>query len=226
MIDNYRALGVTTAPCWAEFEKLALVSAEGYTLEMQSRFTELAELTPERLIPWTVDLVINRASPFYFNTIAQLHLAGIPSDNPLQQALPDALRYFGAARQISDDASDWLEDLQKGHLNYFSAQLIRHVYENGLVNSPFDLEPTRLAGYHLADEAFWADIEQTAQSLAQHSLDILAPYGPCRLRALVNDEMTRNAESWATARTRRANLRKLFGLTDITDAGMPKEKAT
>lgn len=212
MIAGYRALGVTTAPCWAEFEKLALISAENYTLEMQSRFTDLAELTRDQLAPWTVDLIINRASPFYFNTLAQLHLAGIPTDDPLQQDLLAALRYFGAARQISDDASDWLEDLQNGHLNYVSAQLIHRFYEQGLVDNIADLDLAWLIGKVVADETFLADIEQTSQSLAQQALDILAPYAPCRLQALVKYQMTRNANSWAIARTRRAKLRKMFGL--------------
>ncbi len=212
MVDTYRELGLTRAPCWADYHRLARLSAEAHALELQTRFTNPAELTPNRLASVTLDFIGHRVAPLFFNPMAQLHLAGIPADHPLHHDLIAALRCFAIARQLGDDASDWLEDLQAGHLNYVSAHLMRRLYQRGLATSGTDLDPERLAGYHLTDEAFWTEIEQTNQTLSQQALDHLAPYGNCRLRSLIQNQMAQHVEQWAAGRTYRANLRQLFGI--------------
>lgn len=217
MVDGYRLLGVTAAPCWAEFEALACASANCHAIETQTHFNSLSELTPERLAPWTVDFIVQRAGPFYFNTIAQLHLAGVRPEAPRHQAILTAVRCFGAVRQIGDDTSDWLDDLRVGHLNYVSAQLMRRLYQKGLARNGLDLDLERLVGYHLTDEAFWAEVEQTAQVLAQQALTALAPYGSCRLQALIENQLNRTTASWAVSRAQRASLRALFSLEPITE---------
>jgi hypothetical protein len=216
MVEGYRILGVTGAPCWAEFEALARTSAESYMAEVQSRFTTLSEVTPGHLTPWSIEFIISRASPFYFNTLAHLHLAGIPATSPLHQVLPEAIAYFGAARQIGDDADDWLEDLKKGHLNYVSAQLMRRFGDERPAANDQALDLNRLAGYSLTDEAFWQTIEQTAQSLARQALAITAPFAPCRLQTLIEYQLAHNAEAWQEGRRNRARQRLLFGLDDST----------
>jgi hypothetical protein len=215
MVEGYRTLGVTYVPGWAEFETLAITSAACHAVEIETRFTDLSALTPKWLVPWTVEFLIQRAGPFYFNTMAQLHLAGIPPEAPLRGAVMMALRHFGAVRQLGDDSGDWLDDLKQGRLNYVSAQLMRRLYDLGLANSGLDLDPERLAGYQLTDEVFWAELEETARTLAHQALEALKPYSPCRLQALIEGQLKRNLDSWAVARTRRARLRQLFGLEQM-----------
>ncbi len=216
MVDMYQDLGVTRATYWPEYHRLALISAETHAVEMQARFTNPAELTPERLAPLTLDFIADRVAPLFFNTMAQLHLAGIPADNPLHRDLIAALRCFAVARQLGDDASDWLDDLRAGQLNYVSACLMRRLYQRGLAANGSDLDPDRLAGYQLTDEAFWVEIEETAQKFSRQALDYLAPYGDCRLRSLIRQQMEQHAELWPAGRTQRANLRGVFGIEDVT----------
>jgi len=91
-----------------------------------------------------------------------------------------------------------------------SARLIGRLYETGRADGGLDVE--RLAGYQLADEAFWAEIEQTTQGLSQQALDHLAPYGDCRLAGLIRRQMAQHAEQWAAGREYRANMRQMFGI--------------
>lgn len=212
MVEIYTSLGVTTAPCWQRWQEMALTSANCFAIERQTRFSELQELTPEHLSPWTINFLMDRAAPFCFNTVAQLHLAGIPAHDPLQEALVTALRCFGCARQLADDATDWLEDLQAGHLNYFSARLIQRLFEQGIISSSADLEIDHLTGYHLSDETLWREIEETNQRLSQQSLKKLASFQNCRFALLIQKEMVKHAKGWAALRNHRTNFTKLFGI--------------
>lgn len=210
-VETYRAVGLAETPCWAEFERLTLTSAGVHALELATRFSDLAALEPERLAVFSLEFVMDRATPFYFNTVAQLQLAGVSPAQALHRDLLAALRHFAAARQLGDDATDWLEDLRAGRLNYVSARLLARLRRRGQAGAP-DLE--RLAGYQLSDEAFWTEIERTTQRLSQAALDRLAAYGDCRLRALIRRQMAQHAEQWAAARVRRAELRAMFGLAE------------
>jgi hypothetical protein len=89
---------------------------------------------------------------------------------------------------------------------------MRRLYRRGLAADGHDFDPERLAGYHLTDDAFWAEIEQTAGELSRQALDYLAPYDDCRLAALIRRQLDQHAEQWAAARTYRANLREIFGV--------------
>ena len=210
-VDIYESLGLTRTPCWADFQRLSLTCAETTARELQTRFTSLDELTPDRLAPFTIDFLINQVASFHFTTIAQLHLAGVSPNEALHHDVMTALRCFAAARQLGDDASDWVSDLQAGQLNYVSAHLIQRLYQRGLATNGNDLDTERLVGYQLTDEDFWAEIEETAQNLSQQALDHLAPYGDCRLRTIIQHQMARHAEQWAGGRAYRANMRKIFG---------------
>ncbi|MFC1975954.1 hypothetical protein ACFLXQ_06110 [Chloroflexota bacterium] len=213
-VDIYESLGLTRAPCWAEFHRLARTCAETTAVELQTRFMSLAELTPERLAPFTVDFLINRVATFYFTTTAHLNLAGVSPSDPLHHTVLTALHCFAAARQLADDTSDWVADLQAGHLNFVSAHLMRRLYQRGLAGNGTDLDTERLAGYQLTDEDFWTGIEQTVQDLSQQALDHLAPYGDCRLQTLIEHQMAQHTEQWAAGRVYRANIRQIFGKTN------------
>src|SRR5262245_53146897 len=210
MVETYRALGLADSPCWADFERLALTSAEQYALELQTRFATLAELTPERLALVTIEFIMGRGAPFYFNTLAQLHLAGFAPDSPLRHDLLAALRCFTAARQIGDDAGDWLADLRAGQLNYVSARMILDMYARGLISSATGLDLERLIGYQIGAEEFWAEIERTHQQLCQEALDRLGHYGESRIGTLIQRQMATDAKHWATGRAYRATVRELF----------------
>jgi hypothetical protein len=212
MVEIYTSLGVTTAPCWQRWQQMALTSANCFAIERQTRFSELQELTPEQLSPWTINFLMDRAAPFCFNTVAQLHLAGIPAHDPLQEALVTALRCFGCARQLADDATDWLEDLRAGQLNYFSARLIQRLFERGIISSSADLEIDHLTGYQLSDETLWREIEETNQRLSQQALQTLDLFQNCRLALLIHKEMVKQAKGWAALRNHRTNFTKLFGI--------------
>ncbi len=215
MVAIYEGLGVTQAPYWPEYQRLAQISAEAHAIELQTRFTALDELTPERLALLTLDFIAERVAPLFFNPMAQLHLAGLPANHPLHHDLVAALRCFSIARQLGDDASDWLSDLQAGQLNYVSAHLISRFYKKAAItNSDLDLE--RLTGYQLTDETFWNDIEQNIQSLNQQALDHLAPYGAGYLQGLIQHQMKQYESLWGTAKTQRTNLREIFGVTPLS----------
>lgn len=212
MVEIYTSLGVTTAPCWQRWQEMTLTSANCFAIERQTRFSQLHELTPAHLSPWTITFLMDRAAPFCFNTVAQLHLAGIPAHDPLQEALVTALRCFGCARQVADDATDWLEDLRAGHLNYFSARLIQRLFEQDIISSSTDLEIDHLTGYQLTDETLWREIEETNQRLSQQALHLLASFPNCRVAFLIHKQMVKHAKSWATLRNHRTNFCKIFGI--------------
>jgi hypothetical protein len=212
MVAIYTELGLTSTPCWVEFERLNLVSAAGYASELTTRFSSMGELTPELVAGPSVQMILDRAAPFFFNTLAQLQLAAVAAADPRQQAIPAALRCFTAARQLNDDASDWLDDLREGHLNVASAQLLRYLYDHGLIHSPADFDLERLAGLHIRVEQFWVELEATTQALCDEALSYLAPFGPCRLASLVERQRQQNTSHWDSAREYRASLRALFGV--------------
>ncbi len=212
MVAIYTELGLAATPCWAEFERLNLRSAAGYASELATRFSSLDHLTPELVAGPDVQLILDRAAPFFFSTLAQLQLAAVPAADPRMQAIPQALRCFTAARQLNDDASDWLDDLQSGYLNVAAAMLLRYLYAHQLIASPADFDLERLGGLHIRVEQFWVTLECTTQALCTEALELLAPFGPCRLAALVERQMQQNMVHWDSARQYRANLRALFGI--------------
>lgn len=210
MIQCYQKLSVMNSFHCDKWEELALQSANSYALERQTRFKSLAEVSVEDLEAWTIELIIERASPFYFNTMVQLHLAGITADSPLYEQVLNALRYFAAARQISDDASDWLDDLRAGRLNYVSARLIQHIHEHADPTSDLDFD--YLVGYQLTNDSFWVEIEQTNQQLSQQALIELRDYPTCRLATLIKAQMTKHAKGWNVLHNERAVFLQLFGV--------------
>ncbi|HYF61516.1 MAG TPA: hypothetical protein VD886_01800 [Herpetosiphonaceae bacterium] len=206
-IETYRGLGLVGAPVWAEFGRLGHRSADAYALELQQRFSAVGALGPDQLAAFSLEFLLDRVGPLFFSPLAQLHLAGIPAHAERAKDLIEALRCWAAARQIGDDARDWLDDLKAGQLNYVAARLIERWIPDGGERT---LE--RLATFHLTADECWAEIERTAGSLTHSALDLLAPYGPSRLRGLVDRQLAEQAELWAALRAKRAEFRAMFGL--------------
>ena len=206
IVETYRTLDLIHTPVWPEFQHLAHRSANAYALELRQRVASLDALTPEQLAAFDVEFILSRAAPLFFNPLAQLYLAGIPAHAERAQDLLEALRCWAAARQIGDDASDWLDDLKAGQLNAVSARLIERWPAGG------ERSLERLATFQLTAEEGWTAIEHTAHTLSQRALNRLAPYGPSRLHTLVTEQIAEQSAHWAALRAQRGAFQALFGL--------------
>lgn len=210
-METYRALGLAATPAWADLHARALTSAAAYAVELAARAPRLPNLSDAQLAAWTPELLMDRAAPFGFTAVAQLELAGIPAAAPLSRDMPLALRHLTAARQLSDDASDWLDDLRADQLNAVAAGLIRHILAERPDARPL-LSVEWLAGHQLVAEKFWAAIEGRHAEQYRQATALLAPYGPCALSDLIAAQARIDAGHWAARREQRAAARGLFGL--------------
>jgi hypothetical protein len=205
-IETYRTLDLIHTPVWPEFQHLGHRSANAYAQELHQRFAGLDALSAEQLAAFSLDFILERVAPLFFNPLAQLYLAGIPAHAERAQDLLEALRCWAAARQVGDDASDWLDDLKAGQLNYVAARLIERWPAGG------ERTLERLATFQLTADECWGAIEQTARTLSQRALDRLAPYGPSRLHALVTEQIAEQTGHWAAMRASRGAFQAMFGL--------------
>lgn len=57
--------------------------------------------------------------------LAVLTTLGYPPGSPVFEAASTALRHYVIARQLSDDAHDWMDDLKRGHITYVVARLLK-----------------------------------------------------------------------------------------------------
>lgn len=209
-LEIYRGLGLAATPAWDDLQARALLAADAYARELATRELALPAIGADKLALWSPELLMDRAGPFGFTLIAQLQLAGAPADDQRRAALSAALRALTAARQIADDATDWLADLAGGRLNSVSAGLIGHFRRRRPADAAA-LDLDRLAGYEIQAEDYWATIEQAHTGLCDQALAQLAPYGDCRLRGLILAQRQSDAATWAHLRARRAGVRALFG---------------
>lgn len=212
MIEGYRRLGLAETPCWQDFLALTATSAEWHAQEWATRFATAADLSPDRLAPWTAELIIQRGAAFSFNTTAQLQLAGHDPHGPFGRDLIHALQSFSVARQLADDASDWHADLRAGQLNVVSASLMRRMYERGLAAGGEELDADRLMGYQVSDEPFWAEIEAAYHAASQGAIDALARHGGGRFSDLIRHQSQRHIAFWGELAAVRAGWRKVFGI--------------
>jgi len=209
MVSLYDELGLTRAPHWQTMQALMQLSAEMYSIEMAHRFTNLKDLTLADTAPFTLDFAADRLASFYLSTVAQCSLAGLPPHSPHQQAVIQALRSFLTARQVGDDAGDWVEDLQAGQLNVVAARLLPRFM--ACYQTEVDLD--RLAGYQVRDESFWLSIEQDALACYDRALHSLACYEESIFRArLIEPHLAHDKTAWQTMREQRATLRQIFNL--------------
>lgn len=63
--------------------------------------------------------------------LAVLVAQGISLDDPSLQAIDQAFRQYLIARQLNDDAHDWKEDVQKGHITYVVATILKELGVTG-----------------------------------------------------------------------------------------------
>ena len=215
MLEMYRKLGLHRTPCWSELMKMMATSAERYAQECATHFNTVSELSPHLLAPWTANLVIQRGAPFYFNTMAQLYLAGHDPHGALRQDLVGALQSFTLARQLADDTSDWPGDLVAGRLNLISARLMQRLYERGLARSGVDLDVHRLIGYQATDEPFWDMIETDYHAAAADALALLDRNGARRFGHVLRHQVDAQRCVWHDLRSTRVALRELFSLDAI-----------
>jgi hypothetical protein len=209
-LDAYRELGLLAGEAWADLLARTDASAGAYARELAPRRVDPATVTDEHLALWTPALIIERASPAGFVVTAQLALAAPPGAAALRAALDQALRCLMGARQIADDASDWLGDLKAGQLNYVAAGLIRHFRRHTAPAEWGGLTLERLAGYELGAEPYWEELARSYEGLCATALARLAAYGPCRLCALVERQRAHDRAVFGRMGERRAALRLAF----------------
>ncbi|GEM_PF-6405700 len=81
-------------------------------------------------------------------------------------------------------------------------------------------EPTSLRKVQLSnikeEPMSQVKMEQTARQLHQQALAYLAPYPQCDLATrLLEPQISKHAELWASARTYRTDMRQLFGVDAV-----------
>jgi hypothetical protein len=211
-IEAYRRLGLAETAAWAALQHAMDRSAAAHARELASRFSSLLTLSDAQLATWDLDLLIERAAPFLFLITAQAQLAGLPLDGPLARDLRAALGQLVAARQIGDDASDWVADLRQGRLNYVAASLISSFRHEHRAEDRSTLDLDQLAGYQLRAEPCWAAIERQHSACCEAAQAQLAPYTPAALQALVAAQAARGSAALATLASARAAARRLFSL--------------
>lgn len=214
-LDAYAQLGLLGSTLWGDLAARLDAAAAAYAEEVSARPVDPGSVGDAELAVWTMDLLMDRAAPLGLTVTAHLHLAGVPAGDCRREELTQALRCLAGARQIADDARDWLADLRAGQLNWASAGLIRDFRARHGPAAAATLE--RLAGYELRSEGYWARLERGYGSLAGQALRCLAPYGPCRLGELVAVQQGDDTSLFAAMRERRAHLRALFQLAPCPD---------
>lgn len=210
-IHRYEQLGLATAACWPQFFALAQRASQAYTQEWLGRFTQLNQLTADQLAPFTPEFIRERAAPLFFNTQAQLELAGIPADDERVQNLLRLLEILNLSLQIGDDLGDWLADLQAGHLNVVGAWLIHHYMTAYPHTTLADLSLEGLMGYQLLRTGVWDELEQMLADLYAEARAILAPYGRSQLSHILETHIGRMATTWAELRQQQSLMQGIFG---------------
>jgi len=213
-LEIYRNFGLADTPAWDDLLARARCTADAYAREVATRNVAIAELRDDQLAVWSPELLMDRSAPFAFSLSAQLELAGTAADDPRRTRLAAALHRLAAARQIADDASDWLRDLQRGQINSVSAGLIGS-FRRQRPDQADALSVEQLAGYEIQAEDYWQQIEQTHADLCRQAQADLDAYGECRLRRLILYQQRSDAVGWERMRERRMNLQQMFGQAEM-----------
>jgi hypothetical protein len=205
--EAYRGLGIGPTPVWQELLTSLTVSAAAHAREVQSRFTILGELGIAQLALWDQQLLIERAAPFLFVVLAQAQLAGLPLGGVATSDLVAALSDLVVARQIGDDAGDWIDDLKHGRLNYVAVQIIRS-YQRERPGAPLEFD--RLAGYQARAEDCWAALAAEHEARCAAALTHLTENTP--LYGLVQAQQQRGNKVFAALAQNRSAIRGLLGM--------------
>jgi hypothetical protein len=175
---------------WEAFERLSLTSAEAHCWEQRRQLRALASLDSQDLDPGTLDLddlerMADRSALLQLAVVAQFALRGHGQEHPLCTALMAMLHHYTIARQIGDDRSDWVEDLQNGRLTYVSARIVRRMVETGAFQPHAELDANRMAGYFLYDDDLFADIQRVAMAACRLAAEAIAPHDSRYLDGLI-----------------------------------------
>ncbi|EFO80815.1 hypothetical protein OSCT_1339 [Oscillochloris trichoides DG-6] len=211
-LEAYRRLGLATTPAWEVLMTQALGAAEAYTQEVATRSEALTQLSSTQLAIWTPSLLMQRAAPFSFSLAAQLYLHGASTSDPRYAPIHTALECLIVARQIADDASDWIDDLRRGHLNSVSARMIAAFWQQR-PQQVQRLDVEQLAGFEISAEEVWAELETQQQSYYQRALAALEVLGTCRLQQIICAQQERTQQGWQRLRDRREKLRQMFTIS-------------
>jgi hypothetical protein len=200
---------------WEAFQHLSLTSAEAHLWEQRHRIQTSAGLEAGALDPETLDLddldrLADRSALLQLSVVAQFALHGHDLEHPRCLALVQMLRHYAIARQIGDDRTDWLADLQRGRLNYVSARVVRRLVETGGVQSGSELDADRIAGCFLYDDDLFAELQQVAMAACRQAAEAIAPYDTRYLDDLIAELAERLERSYRAALDSRRKLRALF----------------
>jgi hypothetical protein len=197
------------APFWEAFERLSLTTSEACAWEQQRRLDQGYAAGADAQ---DQERIADRSSLLQLAVEAQFALRGIDREHPLRAALAGTLRHYALARQIGDDRSDWVQDLQRGRLNYVSSRLARRMMDTGAITSFDELDAERMMGYHLADDELFASIQQEAREACQQAAECIAPYGSRPLDSLVSELALELERGYREALERRRKLQAVFAL--------------
>jgi hypothetical protein len=195
---------------WAAFQRLSLAAAEAHCWEQRHYLLPLAETEGESLDLDDLDRMASRSALLQVPVIAQFALCGCSLEDPRCVALAQMLRHYAIARQIADDRTDWLGDLQKGCLNYVSARIARRMVERGVAESYTELDANWIAGSFLYDDDLFAEIQQVALATCRQAVQSIAGCDSVYLGELVSELAGRLQDNYKAALDSRRKLRALF----------------
>jgi hypothetical protein len=194
-------------PFWQAFERLSLAASEACAWERRRRLDGLGTVGFDPAAP---DRLAERSSLLQLAVAAQFALRGIEQDCPLYAALCDMLRHYAIARQIADDRSDWVQDLQHGQLNHVSSRLARRMLDGGAIASPAELDLERMMGYYLHDDELFAAIQHEAVDACRRAAQCIAPYRSRPLDSLVGELAEQLEQNYRASLDSRCRLQAAF----------------
>ncbi|WP_110514325.1 hypothetical protein [Herpetosiphon llansteffanensis] len=211
-LELYTELGLAQSPIWPLFRQLTLASALGHQQELRYRLSELANLGMEQLAHFDQTVLLARAQPFFFNSRAQAWLAGHDPFGPTANLVIETLECLTLARQFSDDASDWIDELKQDKLNSVACRFLVYLHQQAVFGDFSQLTAAQVAGQQILHEAFWRELEQANQSLIEQMLAKLRAANAHNLAQLLEQQAQANVALWANHATYRQQLRGFFGL--------------
>jgi len=195
---------------WRTFERLSLTSSQAGAWEQRLRLEHLKNQENLDLALAGPDWLADRSALLQLAVAAQFALRGLAQEHPLYVALCEMLRHYAAARQIADDRTDWVQDLQSGQLNYVSARIWRRMLETGAIESLAELDAERMAGYYLYDDELFASIQQAAMDACHQAAQAIAPYRSRPLDSLVGELAQELEQNYQAALNSRHQLQAVF----------------
>jgi hypothetical protein len=195
---------------WEAFERLSLASSEACTWEQRRHLKHLGDLEAGGPDLGDLNRLADRSALLRLAVAAQFALRGLEQEHPMCTALSEMLRHYAIARQIGDDRTDWVQDLQNGQLNHVSYRLLRRMLESSAIASFAELDVDRMMGYYLYDDELFASIQQEALGACQRAAQSIAPYGSRPLDSLVNELAQQLEHSYRSALVSRRRLQATF----------------